>query len=167
MLIFYLLVEAFLGFMNKNNCFPMLIILWATCTTHHLQDIGNWEINISFCFSVIIFSSLRHYMTSQHQQLTLLKLKISETFQSSHQTRRMHLQTKFNIFLIEKENYYDKREKNTDAENKSSSPKNYKHQNTTYKVETTYFNLRKKISLIFSFSISDWHIKTPPGPFAK
>lgn len=42
-----LLIKALFGFMNKNNCFSMLIILWSTCTTHHLQNICDWKVNVS------------------------------------------------------------------------------------------------------------------------
>lgn len=57
--LFNLLVEALFGIMNKNDSFPMLIILWSTCTTHHLQDICDGKIYISFCFSIIKLCSLQ------------------------------------------------------------------------------------------------------------
>jgi hypothetical protein len=45
--------------MNKNNSFAMLVILWPACTTHHLQNICDNIINISFCFPIIVFSTLQ------------------------------------------------------------------------------------------------------------
>lgn len=60
----HLFVEALFRFMNKNYCFPMLIILWAPCATHHLQDVSDRIINISLSFSIIIFCSLQKHETS-------------------------------------------------------------------------------------------------------
>ena len=56
---FDLFIEALLGFMNKNHCFPMLIKLRPSSTTHHLQDISDWKINISLRFSIIVFCTLQ------------------------------------------------------------------------------------------------------------
>lgn len=57
--LFNLLVEALFGIVNKNDSFPMLIILWSTCTTHHLHDICDGKIYISFCFCIIKLCSLQ------------------------------------------------------------------------------------------------------------
>nr|GMD39024.1 hypothetical protein Iba_chr09fCG9650 [Ipomoea batatas] len=50
--------EALFWFMNKDNSFSMLIILWTASSTHHLQNISNRKIHISFCLCIIIFCSL-------------------------------------------------------------------------------------------------------------
>lgn len=44
--------------MNKNNSFAMLVILWSTCPTHHLQNIRDIIIDVSFCFAIVVFGSL-------------------------------------------------------------------------------------------------------------
>ncbi|WVZ20270.1 hypothetical protein V8G54_007592 [Vigna mungo] len=59
-----LFIEALFGFMNKNHSFPMLIKLRAPSTTHHLQNISDWKINIPLCFSIIVLSSLDNHKMS-------------------------------------------------------------------------------------------------------
>ena len=62
--LFDLFVEAFFGFMHKNHGFPMLIILWTTCSAHHLQNVGDGKINITLCFTIKILCSLHARNTS-------------------------------------------------------------------------------------------------------
>ena len=54
-----LLVKALFWFMDENNSFAMLVELWSTSTTHHLQNICDIIINVSFCFAIIVFSALQ------------------------------------------------------------------------------------------------------------
>ena len=54
-----LLVKALFWFMDENNSFAMLVVLRSTSTTHHLQNICDIIINVSFCFAIIVFSALQ------------------------------------------------------------------------------------------------------------
>lgn len=68
---FNLFIEALFWFMNKNDCFSMLIKLWAASPTHHLQYIRDGKINISLCFSIIIFCSLQKKQSFLENMLCL------------------------------------------------------------------------------------------------
>lgn len=53
-----LFIKALFRFMNKYDCFPMLVILRSACTPHHLQDICYRKVDISFGLPIIKLCSL-------------------------------------------------------------------------------------------------------------
>lgn len=42
-----LLVKMLLLFLNKNCSDPLIIKLWPSCSTDHLQYIGNWKVDVA------------------------------------------------------------------------------------------------------------------------
>ncbi len=42
-----LLIERLLGVVHHDDCHPVLVVLGAPCTTHHLQDVCDWEVHVA------------------------------------------------------------------------------------------------------------------------
>lgn len=56
-----LLVERFFHVVHQDNCYARIVELWSTCSTNHLQNVGDGHIDVPFEFSIVILGSFDHY----------------------------------------------------------------------------------------------------------
>ena len=55
----------FLDVVNQDHSHPMLVILWSSCASHHLQHVCDGEIHVPSSLAVIILRAFYYHQVSR------------------------------------------------------------------------------------------------------